>query len=176
LRRQKMLLLIHTGIVLILAGGILGSERAHAFFNRRSTTPRLVRALMPLREGQTSKPFFRRAVTRSNCRLRFAWQRRRWSITRRPQCPKIISVIWKSSKTALSSKRPTSRSTRPFITRAITFIRILSPLRTLCPSAGFWLCLHEGSARCLPVTPLPPRPVRTFSAGCLQEKGLTGGP
>ncbi len=58
LRRQKMLLLIHTGIVLILAGGILGSERAHAFFNRRSTTPRLVRALMPLREGQTSKTVF----------------------------------------------------------------------------------------------------------------------
>jgi hypothetical protein len=58
LRRRKMLLLIHAGIVLILAGGIIGSERSHAFFNRRSSTPRPVRALMPLHEGQTSKTAF----------------------------------------------------------------------------------------------------------------------
>jgi hypothetical protein len=53
LRKRKMLLLIHAGLVLVLAGGMYGSRGGHALCNRFRQTPRLVRGSMVMPKGHT---------------------------------------------------------------------------------------------------------------------------
>jgi predicted Rossmann-fold nucleotide-binding protein len=54
LRKRKMMLLIHAGLVLVLAGGMYGSALSHALLNRFAETPTVTRAFMFLPEGHTS--------------------------------------------------------------------------------------------------------------------------
>lgn len=58
LRKRKMLLLIHAGLVLVLAGGMYGSALSHSLLNRFTGASQVTRAFMFLREGHTSNVAF----------------------------------------------------------------------------------------------------------------------
>jgi len=58
LRRRRMLLLIHAGLVLVLAGGLYGSALSHTLLNRWTGGIKVPRAWMSLRQGHTSNVAF----------------------------------------------------------------------------------------------------------------------
>jgi hypothetical protein len=54
LRKRTGLLLIHFGCVLVLAGGMYGSEKSHALMNRFVQNPSFSKGSMTLHQGQSS--------------------------------------------------------------------------------------------------------------------------
>lgn len=52
LRRRTGSLLMHAGLMLVLAGGLAGSERGHELLNRFYRQPRIPRGVIVLREGE----------------------------------------------------------------------------------------------------------------------------
>ncbi|MCE5187119.1 MAG: cytochrome c biogenesis protein ResB [Planctomycetaceae bacterium] len=53
-RKRTPSLLVHAGLALVLAGGMAGSQKGHAFFNRFRSQPLIPRGGMVLVQGQTS--------------------------------------------------------------------------------------------------------------------------